>query len=129
MFPNIPLSSFFFPMPRARPSTAGQQGRRAGPSLGARQDRAGQAGQPAVWVTSKLRVHGKTNEDTDKVGNSTQACQGHRDPGHLDNQRPALSWEQPVSEERTLQGDQVGAQQSLRGEKKSIGARDTGRLR
>lgn len=45
LFPNIPLSSFFFPMPRARPRTAGQQGRRAGPSLQGKagQGRAGRA--------------------------------------------------------------------------------------
>lgn len=83
-------------MPRARPSTAGQQGRRAGPRLQGKagQDRAGQAGQagqPAASPASKLRVQGKANELTDKVENSTQACQGHGDPRHLDNQRPALS--------------------------------------
>lgn len=114
MFPNIPLSSFFFSMPSARPSTAGQQGRRAGPSLQGKagQDRAGLAGQPAASAASKLRVQGKANEDTDKVGNSTQACQDHGDPRHPDNRRPALSWGRSVSNERNLQGDQVGAQQS-----------------
>lgn len=110
LFPNMPLSSFFFPMPRARPSTAGQQGRRAGPSLW------GKAGQGSLLLpgTSKLRMQSKTKEDTDKVGNGTQACQGDRDPRHLDNHRPALSWVQPVSDERNLQGDQVGAQHSYR---------------
>lgn len=108
-FQTYPSLLSFSPNPEPGLVQLASKAGELGPSFRARQDRA------ACYLGYfEVMCAEQTKEDTDQVGNSTQACQGHWDPRYLDNHRPALSWVQPVSEERNLQGDQVGAQHSYR---------------
>lgn len=86
VFPNLPLSSFFFPrLPRARPGAAASElGRLASQA-------AEQAGRPAV-VAGRLRVEGRLKTQLTQKAHECQGSGGSLRPPNTYNWRPALGW-------------------------------------